>query len=252
MLSSAAKGGKLRKPRFQTIGSKDSLVARVVQALERQILDGRLAVGTRLPPERELAESLAVSRPVVREAVGILVTKGLLETRHGIGTTIRAITHDEVTGPLTLFLRASGRELNIEHLHQVRSILEVANAGLAAGHRTEEDIADLSRICEEMQSSADDPEQFAIKDSEFHRRLIQTTHNPLMSLLLDSIQAMTAEVRALVGKQPHLYDRVMPTHLQILERVVAQDPHGARDAMREHLDIALAIQRELIQDQASN
>jgi len=140
----------------------------------------------------------------------------------------------------------------LEHLHQVRSILEVANAGLAAGHRSEEDIADLTRICEEMKSAADDPEQFAVKDSEFHRRLIQTTHNPLMSLLLNSIQTMTGEVRALVGKQPHLYERVMPTHVQILERVVAQDPDGARAAMREHLDIALTIQRELIQDQASN
>ena len=248
----APKHSRPRKPHFQTIGSKDSLVSRVVQSLERQILDGRLAVGTRLPPERELAESLAVSRPVVREAVGILVTKGLLETRHGIGTTVRAITHEEVTGPLTLFLRASGVELNIEHLHQVRSILEVANAGLAAGHRSEEDIADLTRICEEMKSAVDDPEQFAVKDSEFHRRLIQTTHNPLMSLLLDSIQTMTGEVRALVGKQPHLYERVTPTHVQILERVVAQDPDGARAAMREHLDIALTIQRELIQDQASN
>ena len=89
-----------------------------------------------------------------------------------------------------------------------------------------------------------------MKDSEFHRRLIQTTHNPLMSLLLESIQAMTAEVRALIGKQPHLYERVMPTHFQILERVVTQDPDGARAAMREHLDIALTIQRELIQNQA--
>ena len=103
-----------------------------------------------------------------------------------------------------------------------------------------------------MELAADDPEQFAIEDSEFHRRLIQTTHNPLMSLLLDSIQTMTGEVRALVGKQPHLSDRVMPTHVQILESVVAQDPDGARAAMREHLDIALAIQRELIQNQASN
>jgi DNA-binding FadR family transcriptional regulator len=205
----------------------------------------------RLPPERDLAENFAVSRPVVREAVSILVTKGLLETRHGIGTTVRAITHDEVTGPLTLFLRTSGREVNIEHLHQVRSILEVANAGLAAGQRAEEDIADLSRIYDEMTKAADDPEQFAIKDSEFHRRLFLTTHNPLMILLVDSIQTMTADVRALVGKHPHLFERVMPTHVRILECVIAQDPDGARAAMREHLDIALAVQRELIQAQVS-
>lgn len=250
MLPTVSNDTKPRKPRFRTIGRKDGLVARVVRAVEGQILDGRLPVGARLPPEREFAESLAVSRPVVREAVGILVTKGLLETRHGIGTTVRAVTHDEVTRPLTLFLRTCGQEVNLEHLHQVRSILEVENAGLAARQRTEEDISDLVRICEEMKAAAHDPERFAIKDSEFHRRLIQTTHNPLMILLLDSIQKMTAEVRALVGRQPHLFERVMPTHVRILERVVAQDPDGARAAMRKHLDRALAVQRELIQNQA--
>src|ERR1035438_10043195 len=71
------------KPRFRSVGRKDGLVIRVVGAIEGQILDGRLAVGTRLPPEREFSESLGVSRPVVREAVRVLVTKGLLETRHG-------------------------------------------------------------------------------------------------------------------------------------------------------------------------
>jgi GntR family transcriptional regulator, transcriptional repressor for pyruvate dehydrogenase complex len=251
MAVTASNDRKPRKPRFQTIGRKDGLVTRVVQAIERQILDGRLPVGTRLPPERELAESLAVSRPVIREAVGILVTKGLLETRHGIGTTVRAVTHDEVTRPLTLFLRTSVQEVNVEHLHQVRSMLEVENAGLAATQRTDEDVTDLTRLCDEMQMAAEDPQRFALLDSEFHRRLVQTTHNPLMILLLDSIQKMTAEVRALVGSRPHLFERVMPSHYRILECVAAQDRDGARAAMREHLDIALAIQRELIESQAT-
>jgi len=249
MLTLAAAGKKPRKPRFRAIGRKEGLVARVVQHIEDQIVDGRLPVGTRLPPEREFAESLAVSRPVVREAVRTLLTKGLLDTRQGVGTTVRAVTHDEVTAPLTLFLRTCDQEVNVEHLHQVRSILEVENAGLAASQRTEADILDLTRICTEMESAADDPDLFAAKDSEFHRRLIQTTHNPLMTLLLDSIQKMTAEVRSLVGRQPHLVDRVMPTHIRILECVAAQNPDGARAAMGEHLATAFAVQRELIEKQ---
>jgi GntR family transcriptional repressor for pyruvate dehydrogenase complex len=225
-------------------------VTRVVHAIENQILDGRLLVGTRLPPERDFAESLGVSRPVVREAVRTLVTKGLLETRQGIGTTVRAVTHDEITKPLTLFLRTCGEEVNLEHLHHVRSILEVENAGIAAEQRTQGDIADLTQLCEEMTSAANNAEEFALKDSEFHRRLSQTTHNPLMILLLDSVQKMMAEVRILVSQQPRLLARVMPTHIKILEFVRAQDPESARAAMREHLNIALTIQRELIQRQA--
>ncbi|MDP2997996.1 MAG: GntR family transcriptional regulator, partial [Bryobacterales bacterium] len=73
-----------RKPpaaRFRVLGNKDGLVTRVVQAIQGQILGGRLAVGTKLPPEREFSEQLGVSRTVVREAVRI---------RHGIGATVRA------------------------------------------------------------------------------------------------------------------------------------------------------------------
>jgi DNA-binding FadR family transcriptional regulator len=227
------------------------LVSQVVQTIEEQILDGRLPMGARLPAESEFAETLGVSRPVVREAVRTLVTKGLLETRQGVGTTIRAVTHEEIAMPLTLFLRTCGQEVNLEHLYQVRSILEVENAALAARQRTEADIADLLRLREEMEAAEGDPEVFAARDSEFHRRLFEATHNPLLILLSDCIQKMMAEVRVLVSRQPRFFDRVMPTHIRVLECVLAQDPEGARAAMREHIDTALAIQRELIRKQTT-
>ena len=62
---------------------------------------------------------------------------------------------------------------------------------------------------------------------------------------------MMAEVRVLVSRQPHIFDRVMPSHIRILECVKGQDPAGARAAMREHLETAVAIQRDLIRDQAA-
>jgi GntR family transcriptional repressor for pyruvate dehydrogenase complex len=252
VLSTDSNDRKKRKPRFRNIGRKGGLVDQVVRAIEEQILDGRLPVGTRLPPEGEFAASLGVSRPVLREAVRTLVTKGLLDTRQGVGTTVRAVTHEEIATPLNLFLRTCGQEVNLEHLHQVRSILEVENAALAARQRTEADIADLARLCQEMKTAANDPEVFAARDSEFHRRLSETTHNPLLILLLDCTQKMMAEVRMLVSlRQPHLFDRVMPTHIRVLECVLGRDPAGARAAMREHLEIALAIQRELILSQAA-
>ena len=78
-----------------------------------------------MPSRTSTRATSGVSRTVVREAVRILVTKGLLETRHGIGTTVRAVTREEVVRPMTLFLRTCGQEVSLEHLHQVRSILEV-------------------------------------------------------------------------------------------------------------------------------
>jgi DNA-binding FadR family transcriptional regulator len=223
----------------------------VVQVIEREIVGGRLPVGARLPPEREFAERLGVSRTVVREAVRILVTKGLLETRHGVGTTVRAVTPDELTAPLTWFMRTCREAVNIEHLHQVRSMLEVGNAGLAADQATEEDIAELRGICAEMEDAAADPANFAERDAAFHRRLAQATHNPLLVLLLDSIRDLMVEVGTLVARQHGLFGRVMPTHVQIVECVASHDATGARSAMREHLAIALSIQRELIQERIS-
>jgi DNA-binding FadR family transcriptional regulator len=235
------------KSRFRVIGHKDGLVDRVVHAIQDEVFSGRLTVGTRLPPEREFAESLGVSRPVVREAVRILITKGLLETRHGIGTTVRAVSRDEVIQPLTLFLRTRGEEIGIRHLHQARSVIEVENVALAAEEGTEEDMRDLARICEEMEAVAAQPRLFADKDSEFHRRLGETTHNPLLILLLDSIRDMMVEVRDLVADEEGLFEGVMPTHRRILECVAARDVIGAREAMREHLETALSIQTQAIE-----
>jgi DNA-binding FadR family transcriptional regulator len=234
-----------RKPRFRILRHKDDLVERVVRMVEKQVLDGRLPVGSRLPAERDFAERLGVSRTVLREAVRILGARGLLDTRHGIGTTVRAMTSEAVVKPMTLFFRSFNQEISLEDLHQVRSILEGETASLAAGQGTDEDIHDLRRLCAEMQAAANDPEVFAQKDAEFHRRLGQTTHNPLITLLLDSIRDLIAEVRTRVAHDPGLYDRVMPGHLRILEAVAARDPQRARHAMMEHLATALAIQKHV-------
>lgn len=239
----------LPKARFRVLRSKAGLVQRVVRQIEGQILSGRLTVGAKLPPERELSERLGVSRTVVREAVRDLVTQGLLETRHGIGTTVRAVERAQVVKPLTLLLRTCGETVTNEHLHQIRLILEVENAKIAAEQATNADVKDLRRIAAEMESAAADPQRFAAKDAEFHRRLGLTTRNPLLTLLLDTVSDLMAEVRTLVANEHGVFERVMPTHRNILECVARQDASGARRAMREHLQIALDIQQELVRKQ---
>jgi GntR family transcriptional repressor for pyruvate dehydrogenase complex len=243
---------KSRKARFRALGRKDDLVDRVVHAIEAQILDGRLGVGAKLPPEREFSDRMGVSRTVVREAVRILVTNGLLETRHGIGTMVRAVTHKEVVRPLTLFLRTIDNEVSLTHLHQVRRILEIETAGIAAQQAEPSDIDELRRIIAEMDASAADRQRFAEKDAEFHRRLGQSTHNPLISLLLDSIHDLIYEVFKLVANEPGLVERVMDGHRKILARVAAKDPTGARKAMGEHLAAARGIQIAMLHETKLN
>ena len=234
------------KIHFGSVGNKSALVDRVVRKIQEQILSERLAVGTKLPPEREFAEQLGVSRTVLREAVRVLSAKGLVETSHGVGTTVRALTREEMLEPLNLFLRSWGRDVSLNHLHQVRSLLEVENIGLAAEQASEEDIQDLRRMLEEMEAAKGNPLLFAAKDSEFHRRLAQTAHNPLLTLLLDSIHDLMVGIRELVARESGLVERVMPAHVEMLDCIVMRDAKRARQAMRAHLLAALDVQKKAI------
>jgi DNA-binding FadR family transcriptional regulator len=231
---------------FQNVGVQGGLVDRVVNEIQRVIMSGQLEPGMKLLPERELADELGVSRTVVREAVRILVAKGLLETKPGVGTLVRKVTSDQIVEPLSLLLQSQEEGISIEHLHQVRRMLEVEIAGLAAMQATEEDIAELEEILSEMESVTDIPESFAAKDADYHRGLAKSAHNPLLIILLDSIRDLMQQVRLLVTRHPDLRERVMPDHRGILERVVARDPEGARQAMEKHLEHARRFQEELL------
>lgn len=222
---------------FRTIGTKERLVDRVVKELEELIITGQLQPDTKLPPERELAEQLGVSRTVVREAVRILVTKGLLETRPGVGTLVREMTRDQVVEPLNLLLRnRTNGEISFDQLHQVRSILEVEIAGLAALEATETEIGRLKELLASMEAVHDDSDQLAVHDANFHSTLAKMTHNPLLAILVDSIRDLLQEYIARVT--PYLDPRQenLQLHQHLLERIQARDEEGARQAMRDNLE----------------
>jgi DNA-binding FadR family transcriptional regulator len=231
---------------FRNVGVQGGLVDRVVNEIQRVIVSGQLQPGMKLLPERELADQLGVSRTVIREAVRILVAKGLLETKPGVGTIVRQVTRDQIVEPLSLLLQTQKGGVSIEHLHQVRRMLEVEIAGLAAQQATEEDIAELKEVLNMMEAVMDIPEAFATRDADFHQGLAKTTHNPLLIILLDSIRDLMQEVRLMVTRHPDLRESVMPDHQKILERVAAKDTAGARRAMEEHLGHARRFQEELL------
>lgn len=222
---------------FRAIGSKERLVDRVVREIEELIVSGRLEPDTKLPPERELAEQLGVSRTVVREAVRILVTKGLLETKHGVGTVVRHMTREQVVEPLTLYLRMqNGGNISFDDLYRVRLILEVEIAGLAAAQATEAELARLKDILTSMEAVQEDPELLAAHDADFHSVLARMTHNSLLIVLVDSIRDLLQEYIARVT--PYLDPRQenLPLHHKLFERIQAGDVAGARQAMRENIE----------------
>jgi len=234
---------------FRTMGSKERLVDRVVNEIEQSIIEGKLGAGMKLPPERELADKLAISRTVLREAVHILVTKGLLETRHGVGTVVKEINANLVAESLGLVLRMRG--ISLDHLHQVRSILEVENAYLAASQATDADLAELKTLLSKMETAVTNSKMFAGLDAEFHTAIARTAHNPLLSVLLDSIRDLMQNVRLSVAQYPYLYNTVMPDHHAIVNCIAARDAQAARRAMQEHLEHARHIQQSFLAQQAN-
>jgi len=234
---------------FRAIGNKERLVDRVVEEVKKLIIDRKLLPGTMLPPERELAEQIGVSRTVVREAVQILTAMGLVESRQGVGTLIRQANGDQLSEQLNLMLQTKG--FTLDNLHHVRSILEVEIAALAARQASEEEISELNGIVNRMEAQAGDPIAYAESDAEFHRCLAKISHNPLLVLLLDSIGDILREVRLSVSKYPDISLKAMPDHRQILERVQERDSEGGRQAMRLHLEHARHIQDQVIQQKAA-
>ena len=230
---------------FQTVGSNKRLVDRVVSEIQNQIIEGKLPPGTKLPPERELTEQLGVSRTALREAVRMLVTKGLLVTRPGIGSFVKKVTVDQITEPLSMIIGQAGG-VNLDHLSQVRQILEVEIAEVAAREATDQDLERLNAVLHDLSLAKDDPDDFTRLDAEFHAVLAEASHNPFLAVLLGSIRELLRNVRQMMQHYPKLADVVIPDHLVIYECIKSRNPDGARQAMQRHLEHARQIQEDYL------
>jgi GntR family transcriptional repressor for pyruvate dehydrogenase complex len=219
---------------FKTLQRESTLSERVTDQIENLIIASHLQPGDHLPPERELARQFGVSRTVVREALHALVAKSLLETRSGGGTVVRSPTAEAVAQSMSLFLRAGQPQLDYNKVLEVRRILEVEIAGLAAERRTTEDLKKMDEILQEA-AKVEERDHFAKNDVAFHAALAHATHNELFGLLLDSIADIMFKVRYLGFDVPDTITRAVKYHRAILEQIEAGNAEGARQAMREHL-----------------
>ena len=230
---------------FRTVGAKDRLVDRVVDEIQHQIMAGQFTPGMMLPPERKLCEQLGVSRTALREAVRMLVSRGLLETRPGVGTIVKAVTSDHVRQPLAMILTQSG-SINLDHLNQVRQILEVEIIQLAAKEATDKEVQLLKSLYQRMEGAAEKPREYSILDGDFHRALAEITHNPFLVVLLEAIRDAMESVRILVFNHPGLIATVNEDHRKMIELIETHDSRAAGKAMHAHLEHARRIQTEAL------
>lgn len=209
---------------------------RVAVQIEQRILDGDLRSGDRLPTERELAEQFQVSRTAVREALKILAQKGLVDMRPGRGTIVIDGAHEALQDSLGLVMRLKLGEVGgSTSLMEVRELLEVGIAALAAERATAQEIAALHTAVQVMDAHLDDAEAFIAADNRFHEALAQATQNTLILTLVKSIVHLLSEQRKHIFATPGAPQRGQAHHKDILAAVIRRDPQAARLAMRAHL-----------------
>ena len=211
----------------------------IAHKLESMILEGTLKPGEKLPPERQLAESLGVSRPSLREAIQIMATKRLLKTRQGGGTYVGESLAPSLTDPLLEIFRE--RPETRYDLLEVRHALEGLSAYYAALRRTDADIMNIQECFNRMLDlhGKSDPIAEARADTEFHLAIAQAADNVvllhlmrgLFVLLRDSISFNLDRLYI----NPGVYDLLKQQHRALLSAVVDGKPDQARQATHDHL-----------------
>ncbi|MBB3544625.1 MULTISPECIES: FadR/GntR family transcriptional regulator [unclassified Rhizobium] len=220
---------------FGQIRRNEHLPARIAAQIAREITDGRIPPGSKLPTEHFLASSFGVSRSVVREAIAQLRNEGLVETRQGVGafaTEIKArqsirIEQDD------LHDRASFRDL-----FQLRMPLEIEAAGLAATHHVDSDLTKLDEALASMMGADKWTDQGIVADLIFHRVIAASTRNEYFALFVGFIAerislAINAARAAAVLEE--IVELTIAEHVAIRDAIASRDPKRAREAMKRHL-----------------
>ena len=211
-----------------------------MRRFEGLILEGSLRPGDRLPPERELAGSLAVSRPVLRDALAQLEAEGLIVARKGDGTFVGPVAGTLFSDAIARLIRRSPRGLT--DFLEFRKGIETFSAALAAERASEADRLSLMELRDKMLAAheAGDSDHEAALDVELHALVQEAAHNTLMLHLVRGChQLLTDDVfenRRQLYRRQGARERLLGEHLAIIEAILAGDPKAASAASAAHID----------------
>jgi DNA-binding FadR family transcriptional regulator len=192
----------------------------VAERIRALLGTGGVTAGQRLPSERDLATRLGVSRPAVREGLRRLEQRRLIEPRARSGTFAAVV--------------------DLPELFAVRLRLEPLAAGLAARHRSAEDLRALRRLLDELHEAHEEPESVARVDAALHRALAVAGRNAVLLHLLDDLAELSALSRRVTSPDAATRTRAAHDLAAVVEAVEAQDEAAAEAAMRRHLDAVRA------------
>lgn len=212
---------------------KTRLYESIVNQLLSLIMDGTLKPGDKLPPERQLAEELQVSRAALREALRSMESLGYLESKVGGGTYVRSVTLDNVISPFSVML--SQDEQLIRELLDVRILLETEIAYLAAKNITPEYAERLMGTVDRMKAEADAGRNGVECDNEFHDLLAEISQNSALKLIFELCYELLSKSREATMNLPGQPTKTVEDHRRIATAVIEGSSVNASKLMRQHL-----------------
>lgn len=208
-----------------------------VDALREMILSGELSPGSRLPPERTLAQMFGFSRSSVREAVRHLAALGILTARQGDGTYVSEVEFRDLFAPLDFALRVDRKSLL--HYCELRVIIEPQIAAMATGRLGPEGIQKLQDALavyeREAESGAPNLETLIEADEVIHNTLIESAGNPLLAAIIRSVAAVARRGREMTVGMATAPRESLNELRAVVDAVIERDPTRALAAMTWHI-----------------
>ena len=218
---------------------KSKLLAEQVQEqIYQYILEQQYETGSRIPNEFQLASRFGVGRSTIREAVKLLISRGVLEVRRGSGTYVVSTAPTDLD-PLGLLQFEDKMGLALD-LANVRLMLEPGIAEMAALNATEEDIQKLRELCDVVEHKILAGESYIQEDIAFHTCVAACAKNKVVEQLIPIID--TAVLMFVNVTHTQLKEETIRTHRNVVNAIADHDPIGARGAMMTHM----TYNRELI------
>ncbi len=221
--------------------SESDRTRQVVNHIRALLEKGALRPGDRIPPERELARELGISRASLRTGIGYLVAMGVMKVRHGVGTFIEDGPAEFNKSSLGLMGALHG--FQFWQMFEARLIIEGSLAALAAERGKDEHHVALAEQVAEMFSIANNPEDFLKHDVIFHRIIAQASGNPILAALIETINSAMYEKRRKTVKRATYLRHMAEMHREIFRAIRARDAAEARKQMEEHLRVAEDAQK---------
>ena len=210
----------------------------VIEVIKDKIKKGKIKKGDKLPSEREMAESLGLSRASVREALRALEVIGLIESIQGAGNYIRTNFDNSLIEPLSLMFML--QESSVKEMYDLRETLELQCVKLSARYIEENELGLLTAILNRMYLAKTEEESLEL-DIEFHYLIAKTSRNMLLINVLEVLSQLMDEFirksRMQILHEGNTRENLLEIHENLLRALKCREEAKASQAMKEHFDL---------------